>query len=170
MFHRLLTCVLPSSSESSLVASRTVQTDASELVPAAIAARPAQPEASRWAWRSDRSSILILLGCLVAVASGSALRDWVWEVTEPIHYSVDMDNALHWGRRASTEGYLNLYENVVREGNAQGLDYVPLRLLLMTQWAQWFDARRVPGGAPWVGYWSLNAPLLMFNLFIEAAA
>ncbi len=107
---------------------------------------------------------------LLTVA-GLKLRRWTWEQSATIHYAADMDNAWNWGSKAAREGYFSLYDNVIRDtpDRRYGLDYVPLRLGVMTLWARWATAK-FPDATQWRRDYDFNAPLLRFNAFMEFAA
>ena len=92
----------------------------------------------------------LLLGVVVAsLFFGMRLRRWTWERTADIHFYPDMHNGIHWGGEAGRpagrpRGFLNVYDSVAStkeltelEQPNYGLDYAPLRLLVMTQWVKW---------------------------------
>jgi len=117
--------------------------------------------------------------------SGVQLRRWVGESTRHVRYQHDIVNAFYWGsetmkeaRRLSPDetsansltgfcrGYLGLYERVKRKAYNKdyGLDYPPLRLLVVAIWA-----REVRNQFPGVdnGHPKLVNPLLKINLLCE---
>lgn len=113
------------------------------------------------------------------VATGVGLRPVVWSETEALRYEPDMRNAWNWGSRAAREGYFGLYDHVVEsqprpenEPDWQpkyGLDYVPLRLAVMTLWAaSRLDEDERPRA--WQPDYAFNAPLLHLNTAMELAA
>jgi hypothetical protein len=118
--------------------------------------------------RRSRLAAGLALGglALLALAAGVWARSLTWEYTEPIRYRGDLRSGFRWGSWANRVGYLNLYDEVVRSG-AEGypVDYPPLRLLVMSQWAKWV-AWRHPGA-----FTSTAAvvPLRAFNLACEVA-
>jgi hypothetical protein len=88
---------------------------------------------------------------------GIQLRRWVGDTTKQVRYQHDIVNAFYWGSQVLAEarrlspneasarswggffrGYLALYDRVKDEAyeNDYGLDYPPLRLLLMAIWAK----------------------------------
>src|SRR5262245_21541247 len=81
-----------------------------------------------------------------------------------------MRNAWNWGSRAARDGYFQLYDRVAAEhpNGTYGLDYVPLRLAVMTLWAR-HQLSQDPA-AQWSESYQFNAPLLRFNTFMELAA
>ena len=96
---------------------------------------------------------------------GIQLRRWIGESTRHVRYQHDIVNAFYWGsetmkeaRRLSPDeasansltgfsrGYLALYDRVKHQAYNKdyGLDYPPLRLLVMAIWAR--EVRnQVPG-------------------------
>lgn len=109
---------------------------------------------------------------LVALVwAGLVARAFVWQHTEAIRYTPDMDNAWHWGERAAREGFVGLYDTVATETPDRrfGLDYLPLRLATMTLWAKSRLAID-PAVTGWRRDEAFNAPLLHFNTACELAA
>src|SRR5947208_3130475 len=116
---------------------------------------------------------------------GVQLRRWIGESTRHVRYQHDIVNAFYWGsetlkeaRRLSPDeasansltgfwrGYLALYDRVKHKAYKKdyGLDYPPLRLLVMAIWA-----KQVRNQFPWVddGHPKLVNPLLKINLLCE---
>jgi len=116
---------------------------------------------------------------------GIQLRRWIGESTRHVRYQHDIVNAFYWGsetmkeaRRLSPDeasansltgfvrGYLALYDRVKHQAYNKdyGLDYPPLRLLVMAIWA-----REVRSQFPGVddGHPKLVNPLLKINLLCE---
>ena len=116
---------------------------------------------------------------------GIQLRRWIGESTRHVRYQHDIVNAFYWGsetmkeaRRLSPDeasansltgfgrGYLALYDRVKHKAYNKdyGLDYPPLRLLVMAIWA-----RQVRNQFPGVddGHPKLVNPLLKINLLCE---
>jgi hypothetical protein len=131
-----------------------------------------------------RRTVLALL-ILALFLGGIQLRRWVGESTRHVRYQHDIVNAFYWGsetmkeaRRLSPDegsanslagsfrGYLALYDRVKHKAynNDYGLDYPPLRLLVMAIWA-----REVRNQFPGVddGHPKLVNPLLKINLLCE---
>src|SRR5947207_8090076 len=129
----------------------------------------------------------ILVGLLIAtiLLAGIQLRRWIGDTTRHVRYQHDLVNGFYWGsevlkqaRRISPDqasanswtgfcrGYLTLYDRVKRKAydNDYGLDYPPLRLLVMGIWA-----RQVSNGFPGVddGHPKLVNPLLKTDLLCE---
>src|SRR6266536_2274127 len=116
---------------------------------------------------------------------GIQLRRWIGESTRHVRYQHDIVNAFYWGsetlkeaRRLSPNesaansftgfcrGYFALYERVKHKAYEKdyGLDYPPLRLLVMAIWA-----KEVRNQFPGVdnGHTKLINPLLKINLLCE---
>src|SRR5262249_19432922 len=137
-----------------------------------------------FASKSARRTLLALL--IVALFLGGVqLRRWIGESTRHVRYQHDIVNAFYWGsetmkeaRRISPDeasansltgfcrGYLALYDRVKHKAYKKdyGLDYPPLRLLVMAVWA-----RQVRSEFPGVddGHPKLVNPLLKINLLCE---
>jgi hypothetical protein len=133
---------------------------------------------------SARRALLTLL--IVALFLGGVqLRRWIGETTRHVRYQHDIVNAFYWGsevlkeaRRLSPDeasanslrgfcrGYFALYERVKHKAYEKdyGLDYPPLRLLVMAIWA-----KQVRNQFPGVddGHPKLVNPLLKINLLCE---
>src|SRR3954452_14908283 len=116
---------------------------------------------------------------------GVQLRRWIGESTRHVRYQHDIVKAFYWGsetlkeaRRLSpnesaansftgfSRGYFGLYDRVKNKSyeNDYGLDYPPLRLLVMAIWA-----KEVRNQFPGVddGHPKLVNPLLKINLLCE---
>src|SRR5882724_9538432 len=139
---------------------------------------------------ATRSSDLIrriLIGLLIATVflAGIQLRRWIGDTTRHVRYQHDIVNGFYWGsevlkeaRRSTPDersanswtgfcrGYLALYDRVKHKAyeNEYGLDYAPLRLLVMAIWA-----KEVRDGFPWVDddHPKLVNPLLKINFICE---
>src|SRR5438128_3873227 len=129
----------------------------------------------------------ILIALLVATIffAGIQLRRWIGDTTRHVRYQHDIVNGFYWGSEvlaqarglspdeaaanswtAFCRGYFALYDRVKREAyeNDYGLDYPPLRLLVMAIWA-----KQVRSEFPGVddGHPKLVSPLLKVNLLCE---
>ena len=136
--------------------------------------------ASKFARRSLLAFLIVAL-----FLGGVQLRRWIGESTRHVRYQHDIVNAFYWGcetmkeaRRLSPDeasansltgffrGYLALYDRVKHKAYNKdyGLDYPPLRLLVMAIWA-----RQVRNQFPGVddGHPKLVNPLLKINLLCE---
>jgi hypothetical protein len=129
----------------------------------------------------------ILAGVFIlgVILGGVQLRRWIGENTRHVRYQHDIVNAFYWGnetlkeaRRLSPDettanswpaffrGYLSLYERVKDDAyeNDYGLDYPPLRLLIMAIWT-----KQVRDEFPGVDneHPKLVNPLLKLNMVCE---
>jgi hypothetical protein len=141
----------------------------------------------KFATRNSHFIRRILIGLLIATIflAGIQLRRWIGDTTRHVRYQHDIVNGFYWGsevlkeaRRLSPDersanswtgfcrGYLALYDRVKHKAyeNEYGLDYAPLRLLVMAIWA-----KEVRDGFPWVDkdHPKLVNPLLKINLICE---
>jgi hypothetical protein len=128
---------------------------------------------------------MLSLFIIALFLGGVQLRRWIGESTRHVRYQHDIVNAFYWGsetmkeaRRLSPDeasanslaafgrGYLALYDRVKHKAYNKdyGLDYPPLRLLVMAIWA-----REVRNQFPGVddGHPKLVNPLLKINLLCE---
>jgi hypothetical protein len=129
--------------------------------------------------------IFAALLLLALFLGGVQLRRWIGESTRHVRYQHDIVNGFYWGsetlkeaRRLSPNeaaansltgfcrGYFALYDRVKDEADEKdyGLDYPPLRLLVMAIWA-----KEVRNQFPGVddGHPKLVNPLLKINLLCE---
>jgi hypothetical protein len=144
-------------------------------------------------WALFRQLFTSKLACRIVVAlliatiflTGIQLRRWIGDTTRHVRYQHDIVNGFYWGsevlkeaRRLSPDerfanswtgfcrGYLALYDRVKHKAyeNEYGLDYPPLRLLVMAIWA-----KEVRDGFPWVDndHPKLVNPLLKINFICE---
>src|SRR5213592_1929233 len=132
---------------------------------------------------AQRALLALLIGALFL--GGIQLRRWIGESTRHVRYQHDIVNAFYWGsetlkeaRRLSPDesaansftgfcrGYFALYDRVKGKAYEKdyGLDYPPLRLLVMAIWA-----KEVRNQFPGVddGHPKLVNPLLKINLLCE---
>jgi hypothetical protein len=137
--------------------------------------------------RARKIGLRIFAGVFILALflGGVQLRRWIGENTRHVRYQHDLVNAFYWGnetlkeaRRLSPDdatanswpgffrGYLALYDRVKDEAyeTDYGLDYPPLRLLIMAIWT-----KEVRDGFPWVDneHPKLVNPLLKINLVCE---
>jgi hypothetical protein len=136
-------------------------------------------------------SAAAILIAILTVLIGLFIRAKTWELTEPIRYRGDMSNALRIGTTVLGEarldagqsafsespvtwwqffhGYFSLYNRVAEftDDGQYSLDYVPMRLLVMSLWA-----KHVHEAEPHtLGYRDDMAwPLLWFNTCMEFTA
>jgi len=129
----------------------------------------------------------VLLAILISsvFALGLQLRHWTWQKTRHVRFQHDIVNGFYWGSETLKEarkllptdssadswstffrGYFALYDHVKDDAyeNDYGLDYPPLRLLIMSIWA-----KQVRDAFPGVddGHPEHVKPLLNINLFCE---
>ncbi|MGN6505356.1 MAG: hypothetical protein ACTHM6_07320 [Tepidisphaeraceae bacterium] len=119
----------------------------------------------RWIIAESIVLILVLGGLIVA---GLAARQQAWAHSETIRYGADMENGWKWGSRAHQEGLFTLYDRVVAESKPgdYGLDYMPLRLTVMSLWARGQLALH-PDHTRWQSDYAFNRPVLDFNTACE---
>ncbi|HEY4255699.1 MAG TPA: hypothetical protein VGM66_00605 [Candidatus Udaeobacter sp.] len=131
-----------------------------------------------------RRALVALLVATIFLA-GIQLRQWIAENTRHVRYQHDVVNGFYWGSEVLAEaqrlspgkasanswtgffhGYLALYDRVKDEAyeNDYGLDYPPLRLLVMAVWA-----KHVRNEFPQVddGHPKPISPLLKINVLCE---
>src|SRR6266496_2786834 len=141
----------------------------------------------KFATRSSHFIQRILIGFLIATVflAGIQLRRWIGDTTRHVRYQHDIVNGFYWGsevlkqahrlspddRSANSwpgfcRGYFALYDRVKNKAYQKeyGLDYPPLRLLVMAIWA-----KQVRNTFPGVddGHPKLVNPLLKINLVCE---
>jgi len=164
-------------------------TSATTILPAEVESTPvaiapsAGPPPQRWKILVPRILGWAVIAILVWTAGveGLHLRRWVFEISDAIRFNDDDARGLMWGLIASgPEGFLNQYDKMqpeVPEWQDQlwvpWLDYSPLRLLVMRQWAAWVRVHHPPEpGTPLMDVWQrpypFNEPVMLFNTTLEA--
>jgi len=137
----------------------------------------------RWLrWVGRIVGILAVAGFLaVVVRQGIQLRQQMFTQTLPVRFWSDIERGYERGCRAASEGYFNLYENIMSEQWQQGseqydMDYDPLRLAVMTCWAK-TTAKTFPEAFKahqWIGEktntFAISSPALNFNTASELTA
>jgi hypothetical protein len=144
-------------------------------------------------WSSRRLAKPIVVGVifLAALLAGLHLREWTWQITEPIRFGGDLRNAFYWGTEAMRDGplrghtdpapqidtrlsqvlhgYFGVYERVQKQASdgEYYLDYPPLRLLLMMLWARHV---RIHNPGVEEGSAEFAGPLRLLNLACEIAS
>jgi hypothetical protein len=125
--------------------------------------------------------LIIILVCWISLVEGLRLRQWVFDMTDPIRFTNDTARGSMWGLIATgPEGYWNQYDKMDPEvpewENSQWvpwLDYGPLRLLVMREWGAWQRKYHPPdpdNGSlmdAWQRPYWFNAPVLNFNIVLE---
>ena len=85
---------------------------------------------------------VLLTGAYVVIDAGLQLRRDVWDYTDKVRFTSDIQNAWFWGQAANRyEGALfDLYDDVAKGKQFQHrseLDYTPLRLAVAARWQKW---------------------------------
>ena len=128
-------------------------------------------------WRALVTWVFVVAILVAGWGYGIALQRGVWEATEPIRYTIDVNNAFNQGERADRVGLFKRYDEVVADSRQRadggldyGLDYPPLRLTVATMWYRWTQ-EHFPLQNGWQNTYEFNAPLLMMNrVFLGIAA
>jgi hypothetical protein len=113
----------------------------------------------------------LLLGVVVILlVMGLWLRKWTYLHTGMMRHDYDVKHNYLWGKRALDEGVLNLYGNIIGEHpeGDYGLDYPPLRLVVMRDWAAWVQSNYGDVGQ-WREEYAFTAPILWVNTGAELA-
>lgn len=120
--------------------------------------------ARRWRDRLARWTPTLLLAAfaLAMIPPGYAYTKWAWDFTEPGRYRFDINRNFRFGLKAIENGYLNLYENDIRDkpGVGERLDYTPLRLAMFQAWAAW-NRQHYPNARQWQDEWAFTEPLMI---------
>ncbi len=84
---------------------------------------------------------LVLAIASAALVAGLILRRYAWDQTEPIRYTIDINNAFRQGSAALEVGFIDRYDERTSSPEGQrhvlDLDYAPGRLAVATLWARW---------------------------------
>ncbi len=120
----------------------------------------------RRVWRRYIPALLLGLFVIAMIRPGLGFRTWAWDFTEPGRFRGDINRNFVFGAKALDNGYLNLYEDDIRDQPSRGwkLDYTPLRLLTFETWAAW-TRRTHPGASQWED--SYSAPLINYYTTLE---
>jgi MFS family permease len=118
--------------------------------------------------------LLTLSACVFR--AGVQLRHWAWTHTQNMHFQGDATHAYFWGTYADRNGLPGMYRQIRSDYGDQppqsmGLDYSPLRLTIVTIWAQWVN-RHFEANDQWDqnSSYQFHRPLLLLNAGCEAAA
>jgi len=114
-------------------------------------------------------SLILALIAYESFFAGLQLRRQFWDQTVPIRFTGDVSNGFNWGVKASVLGYTHLYD--ISQPSSQ-LDYAPLRLWIMMQWANWAKTN-YPSAYQrdrWNPKYEFNEPMLTFNTAMELAS
>ncbi len=129
-------------------------------------------------WPIGVARVAVVLGLLAlagyGVERGLAARRWTWEFTQTFRFCSDIDRGFRYGKRALTEGYVDLYSRRYAETTGRGgkndLNYAPLRLATMT-WYAWMIRDHYPDATRWQRFpYEFTAPALRVNVVMELAA
>jgi hypothetical protein len=143
-----------------------------------------------------REAILLTLTGLLLIGSGVGgvmARGWCWQASEPVRFVWDIRNGMNWGGRvvdwgheasevAAADalpwgdffgGYRGAYDRVLGRWDGDGpvgLDYAPLRLLVMSSWMA--DLRRDDSAVRRGEHYTDDraGPMRLFNLGMESTA
>jgi hypothetical protein len=134
--------------------------------------------------------VAILGGLAVAIVRGIQLREWMWDYTLPVRYTNDIGHGLGVGQSVLAEarsqavargegsdpltprqilrGFIGTYDQIQKNTPDRNydLDYPPLRLMVMSCFAWYWDSQGERGGY----HEELAQPLRHVNLACEAAA
>ncbi len=121
------------------------------------------------AWR-----FFVLIVVIAGVTGlGLWVRDLAWVKTFDQRFNFDVSNGYRWGQRAYREGYFGLYERLgtLEDEERARIDYAPLRLGVMTLWANWVN-EKYPGASPYerLPNEEFHTPVLMLNTAMELLA
>ena len=143
----------------------------------------AKPAASPKHNRHWLARILVLLVAAAAIYGGIGLRRWAWDQTTDIRFTNSVNNAIRWGRSANEVGVYNVYDTLVKQYGSDAefedlnmpgvfaLDYPPLRLMIVSWWADWAQQHMAGGGrVNWQPEYEFTAPMLYLNMACELAA
>jgi hypothetical protein len=146
------------------------------LLPRTTSPRPSgrRPSRLQAALLHTGAWLTVLIVAVVAVPVGIELRHWAWDHTQPIRFHWDIENAYEWGNIAARDGVVATYNKLEDEHSTEidpnyGLDYSPLRLVVVSHWVKWTQ-QRFPGVTSWRSDYEFSAPLLRLNIVAELAS
>lgn len=120
--------------------------------------------------RRRRNVPIVLLALLLigATVAGVGYRRWAFEISIPGRHLFDVGRNYNFGVTAINDGFLNVYEDQVRDqpNRDRKLDYPPLRLATFEAWAAWIRWTRGPD-IPWEPDFSFHAFLMWHNTVLE---
>jgi hypothetical protein len=135
--------------------------------------RPPVPSSHgrRRRWAGAAAIALIVLFLAAITVPGVAYRRWVWDFTEPGRFRGDISRNFRFGVQAIDDGFLNLYEDQLRDDPPydRKVDYPPLRLATFQAWAAW-NLRVKPEERAWKPTYAFTAPLMRYYTALEWAA
>lgn len=157
--------------------------DTYDVAPDQPRRRVTKPAAAPKHKRQWLAWVLALLVAGAAIYGGITLRRWAWDQTTNIRFTNSVNNAIRWGRYANEVGVYNVYDTLVKrygpdadfeDLNMPGvfaLDYPPLRLMIVSWWADWAQHHMAGGGrVNWQPEYEFTQPMLYLNLACELAA
>jgi hypothetical protein len=110
--------------------------------------------------------LALLLVAGSALYYGVKIRRAIYEASEPIRFTLDLNNAYWWGKNARSVGLPYLYHAVAveRRGFSASvqLDYTPLRLVAATAWQVYIE-KHYPGITRIQPEFEFAAPMLWGN-------
>ena len=145
------------------------------LAPLPIANAPAPAVPRRVSTFSRIKPWLPTIVCAALLAGmivpGLAYRRWVWNFTELGRYKYDINRNYNFGKNANDGGFLNLYDDQLRDDPPEALkmDYPPLRLATFQAWVAW-TRWKYPGVQKWSPDYAFNSFLMNYNASLEALA
>ncbi len=103
----------------------------------------------------------------IATLAGVSCRQWAFEATQAGRFRPDIRRNYNFGISVLEQGYLNIYENQLRDDPPleQKLDYPPLRLATFTAWVAWMRWTHPEAGA-WQADFEFNAFLMWHNTIL----
>jgi hypothetical protein len=119
-------------------------------------------------WISIVLTAIVLIGMIFA---GTSYRRWAWDFTEPGRFRYDINRNFNFGLAGNRVGFLNIYEDQIRDDPPVDtkMDYPPLRLATFQAWAAWMR-----WGHPEIHHWradyAFSAPLMRYYTALEALA
>lgn len=107
---------------------------------------------------------IVVLVLVIATLAGVSYRHWAFEATQAGRYRGDIRRNYDFGVAVLEEGYLNIYENQLRDDPPidRKLDYPPLRLATFTAWVAWTRWKQ-PETSEWQDDFEFNAFLMWHN-------
>jgi hypothetical protein len=143
---------------------------------------PAKSRGHLWRKYALRAAGWVFIAIVICAATigGLKVRYWTYQVFDPLRFVGDIQRGLFWGMNASgPEGYLNQYDKIAPELPdwqertwVPWLDYSPLKLLVMRQWAMWLRTHHhVDPNTPYMEAWQrpywFTSPILHFSIVLE---
>ncbi|MDB5327316.1 MAG: hypothetical protein JWM57_2885, partial [Phycisphaerales bacterium] len=112
-------------------------------VSAALPAAIGRPTRSHFRWKTAAAWLIVLAISIASLAGGWWIRRQTFDLFDAIHFENDIRRGSMWGLICNgPEGFRNQYDKMELEADHweewhEWLDYAPLRLLVMTRWADW---------------------------------